>query len=408
MTAEKSKIFKETLENGLTLIAEPNPANKSCAIGFFVRTGARDETSSESGISHFLEHMMFKGTQKRSAMDITFELGSIGAQANAYTSEENTVYYAGVIPEYFASMQELLSDMLRPALIEEEFDTEKKVILEEIALYQDRPHFYLFEKALGDFFGGHSAGNSVLGSTESVSAISRQQMQNYFDRRYLASNITLIASGDFDYERFRSDALRYCGDWSGGEVTRDLSEFSGNSIKRVYPKKNLNQSHVLFICNSCSAQDTERYALSVLSTILGDSSGSKLYWDLIDKGLVDSAGTDLDEKDAAGCFMAYAGTEPERFEQVRDILFEAISHPLDFSDQDLERAKTKTLSRIILDGEMPMGRMMALGAEWVYRGRLHHLQDEAESIRSLTRRDIEKALEKFPLKGWSEFHLIQE
>jgi predicted Zn-dependent peptidase len=140
--------YKQTqLKNGLTVIGESNPANVSSAIGFFVRTGARDETPAESGLSHFLEHMMFKGTPTRSAIDINMALGNLGAQANAFTSEENTVYYAAVIPERFSEMQELLSDMLRPALDPNEFDMEKKVILEEIALYQDRPHFFLFENA---------------------------------------------------------------------------------------------------------------------------------------------------------------------------------------------------------------------------------------------------------------------
>lgn len=161
--------FKKTqLSNGLTLLGESNPSNVSAAIGFFVKTGARDETPAESGLSHFLEHMMFKGTPTRSALQINLDLGNLGAQANAFTSEENTVYYAAVIPERFAEMQDLLTDMLRPSLDRGEFDMEKKVILEEIALYQDRPHFYLFENAFKDYFGDHPAGNSVLGSHASV------------------------------------------------------------------------------------------------------------------------------------------------------------------------------------------------------------------------------------------------
>ena len=123
------KVHTEVLPNGLTILAESNPANVSAGIGFFVRTGARDETAKESGVSHFLEHMLFKGTPTRSALDINLELGNLGAQANAFTSEENTVYYATVIPEKFKAMQELLSDMMRPALDPEEFAMEKKVIL---------------------------------------------------------------------------------------------------------------------------------------------------------------------------------------------------------------------------------------------------------------------------------------
>ena len=139
---------KYTLENNLTLLGEVNPHAKSVALGFFVKTGARDETADVSGVSHFLEHMMFKGTEKRSALDVTYDLGNLGAQANAFTSEENTVYYASVLPEYFEDTLELLSDMLRPSLSQEEYDVEKKVILEEIALYQDHPMHILFEASM--------------------------------------------------------------------------------------------------------------------------------------------------------------------------------------------------------------------------------------------------------------------
>ena len=141
--------FKSTvLKNGLRVVGEQRSSAVSSALGFFVKTGARDEEADVSGVSHFLEHMMFKGTEKRSALDITYQLGAMGAQANAYTSEENTVYYAAVLPEYFSDALELLSDMLRPALTEEEFKVEKKVILEEIALYQDRPTHVLFEASV--------------------------------------------------------------------------------------------------------------------------------------------------------------------------------------------------------------------------------------------------------------------
>ena len=171
-----SRNFVETLSNGLTIVGEVNPNHKSCGLGYFVKTGARDETKEEAGISHFLEHMMFKGTAKRDALQVSFDLGNIGAQANAFTSEENTVYYSAIIPEYFEELHELLTDMLRPSLVQEEFDTEKKVILEEIALYQDRPHFYLYEHATAAFFGTHPLSQSVLGTTESVSALTNGQL----------------------------------------------------------------------------------------------------------------------------------------------------------------------------------------------------------------------------------------
>lgn len=398
----------ETLSNGLTILAEPRSEAQSAAIGYFVRTGARDETKREAGVSHFLEHMIFKGTAKRSALDITHELGNIGAQANAFTSEENTVFYAQVIPEYFAQMHELLSDMMRPSLDRAEYDTEKKVILEEIALYQDRPHFFLFEHAMADYYAGHLAGNSVLGTTSSIAALDRDEMKAYFDRRYSPSNIVLVASGNFDPKQLRADAERLTSTWKNFEAPRVTTPHKPAVVRKEYRKKNLTQSHVLFMTSGASAQDEERYPLSVLATILGDSSGSKLYWELVDKGIAEDAGADNDERDGTGCFLAYASTSPDRIAEVSDTVRKILSAPLEFSDADLERAKTKLTSKIVMSGELPMGRLMALGLEWNFRQRLHSLRESIAKIRALKRADIAQALERYPLQSWSEFRLLPE
>ena len=394
------------LDNGLQLLGEQSLQRKSAAIGFFVRTGSRDESSKESGISHFLEHMMFKGTKTRSALDVTFALGNIGAQANAFTSEENTVYYAAVLPEYFPRMQELLCDMLRPALDLGEFETERKVILEEIALYQDRPQFYLFEKALRDYFGRHPAGKSVLGSKRSIGAMTRDEMAAYFERRYSPKNMILTAAGAFDWEAFLADAKRFCDKWPSFPAQRRLRPHAARAIKREYRKKNINQAHLVLISEGCSAQDDARYPLAVLSLIIGDCAGSKFYWELVDKGIVESAGADNDERDGTGIFMAYASMEPARVDQVSQIMRGILKNPSDFSDGDLQRAKTKLISKIVLNGELPLGRLMSVGTDWLYRGKVDTLPRMVERIKCIARSDIDKALQQYPLRVWSEFRLL--
>lgn len=403
-----AELRKATLANGLTILGEPNSANVSAALGFFVRTGARDESSEESGVSHFLEHMLFKGTPTRSAIEINLQLGNLGAQANAFTSEENTVYYSAIIPENFSAMQELLSDMMRPLLDPQEFDMEKKVILEEIALYQDRPHFYLFENAFKDFFGAHPAGNSVLGTHESVSAIGCDAMKSYFKRRYSPSNIVLAAAGNFSWELFLKDAESLCGSWVDFPVERPLSRYAGKQASRVFRRKNLSHSHAVLVTAGASAQDEERYALSVLAAILGDSTGSRMYWDLVDKGLADSASVDSDERDGTGCFSAYVSASPERLDQVLAIARGVLASPLEFSDADLERAKSKINARIVLDGELPMGRLISLGMEWTYRKAVTPLAKVIEKVEGVSRREIERALERFPLTDWAEYRLLPE
>src|SRR5438445_10446644 len=177
------------LPNGLQLIGETSPSARSAALGFFVRTGSRDETPDVSGVTHFLEHMVFKGTPRRSAFDVNRDFDRIGADYNAFTSEENTVFHACLLPEYLPQAVDILADILRPSLRGDDFDMEKKVIIEEIGMYDDQPNWCVYDHAKKAFFGSHPLGNSVLGSVASVSALTRDQMAGYLDRRYLGSNI---------------------------------------------------------------------------------------------------------------------------------------------------------------------------------------------------------------------------
>lgn len=404
----KRQTFQHTLQNGLMILGEPRSTNQSCAIGFFVKTGARDENDKESGVSHFLEHMVFKGTERRSALDITYQLGNIGAQANAYTSEESTVYYAGVIPEHLSEMQEILSDMMRPALDQEEFDMEKKVILEEIALYEDRPQFYFFEHALADYFGGHPAGRSVLGTVDSITALERHEMADYFSRRYSANNITLVVTGAFDWDKVVQDAERLCGAWPSFPVTRETSRHVAQPHYREFRKKNVSQSHVLLLTEGCSLQEEERFPLALLSVIMGDSSGSRLYWDLVHTGLAESALTDSDERDGTGCFMAYAVCDESDIEEVAERLKAVVATPLQFTEQDLQRAKTKLATKIALGSELPMGRLMSLGVNWTARGEISDLDEVLAKLRRVSVADVESALHKYQLNSWCEYRLYSE
>lgn len=399
-------VRQHRLANGLEIIGECSPSSHSAAIGFFVKTGSRDETQKEAGVSHFLEHMMFKGTAKRTSLQVTYDMGNIGAQSNAFTSEENTVYYAQVIPEYFTNMQEILSDMLRPSIDPDEFRVEKKVILEEIALYKDRPSFYLFEHAMSDYFGQHTAGQSVLGSTESISALSRDEMYDYFSRRYSPSNMVLVAAGKFDWDKFVGDAEKLCSGWKDMPTGRRTSPYRGPGGKKILTKKNLVQPQILLLADGPSAQDEDRYPMGLLSMILGDVTGSRIYWELIVPGLVDSAGADLDERDGVGLFSAYAGVLPENLEKVSDMLRAIMTSPRGFSEAELSRAKTKLASRVALRGELPMGRLMSLGMEWNYRRKIHSLDESIGRIKSVSLADMESALTRWPLDRWMEYRLI--
>lgn len=305
--------FKEAkLPNGLTVIAEVNPEAKSLALGYFVKTGSRDEAPEESGVSHFLEHMVFKGTDRRDALAVNLEFDRMGAQYNAFTSEENTVYYGAVLPEFGGRLLELLTDLMRPALRQEDFDTEKNVILEEIALYADRPNVMLFDWARKRFFRDHPLGNSVLGTSESITALTRERMVAYHARRYAPSNLVLAMAGQVDWERMLEQAAGLTADWQPYAAGREYPPFEARpgDVREAYPRAT--QTYLALLAPGLCAQDERRYAAAVLASILGEEGNSRLYWALTHRGLVESASAGHDDSDRAGLFYIYAQTDPKK------------------------------------------------------------------------------------------------
>ena len=400
------KFYKEKLPNGLTIVGERNTDVSSVAIGFFVKTGARDESEEVSGVSHFLEHMLFKGTETRSALDITYQMGEIGAQANAYTSEEATVYYMAVLPEYLKKAVDLLSDMLRPALRKSDFDMEKNVILEEIALYKDRPNYLLFESSLREFFGKHKAGNSVLGSTKSISDLTSEQMKKYFDVRYAADNIVFCCSGNFEWEQIKDLVSKNCQSWQSSNTARDYQEFSPKQNFKTLEKAGINQAHLCYVFQGPSAQEEQRFEADILSNILGDSSGSKLYWELVDKGLADSASIGTDNMDKVGLIYAYVSCDPKNISKITSKIKKIFSDALDFNKEDLQRSLNKIRTRLVLQGESNMRRLMSVGNDLIFNEKYFSLEETQEKYLKVSENSIKELLSNFPLDNYTEVHLL--
>src|SRR5262245_6911483 len=233
------------LSNGLQIIGETSPSARSVALGFFVRTGARDETVDVSGVTHFLEHMVFKGTPRRTALDVNRDFDNIGAHYNAFTSEENTVFYAAVLPEYLPQAVDILADILRPSLRVEDFDMEKNVIIEEIGMYEDEPMWSAYDNATRVHFAGHPLGKSILVCVESIRALQRDQMHTYFERRYVAPNITVVAAGNFDWPILQALVEKHCGGWENGQTGRKgVRPAHGSGAFEVLKKAKVTQEHV--------------------------------------------------------------------------------------------------------------------------------------------------------------------
>jgi predicted Zn-dependent peptidase len=256
-----------TLDNGLIIIGEVNPLAQSAAVGFFVRTGARDETPQISGTSHFLEHMLFKGTDSLSALEVNAAFDGLGAKFNAFTSEENTVYYAAVLPEYLMDVAGLWMQLMRPSLRDDDFDIEKNVILEEIAMYKDLPQFEVMDQARALYFGE-----------------------------------------------------KQCANWNSIDTIRKLEDFGGSLKAKHIQNANLMRLHICLLSPALSMQDPRRFTASLLGMILGDDSGSRYYWGLTEPALAEVAAMQCESMDGTGVFYSYLCCDPDKESAVMDVV----------------------------------------------------------------------------------------
>ncbi len=400
--------FKQArLDNGLQIVGEVNPAAASIAVGFFARTGSRDETAEISGVSHFLEHMMFKGTDRRSPFDINREFDEMGAMYNAFTSEENTVYWGAVLPEFQVRLLDLLGDMLRPALRTEDFDTEKNVILEEIALYEDRPQFRLYEKLMTRHFGEHPLGQLVLGTRESILALKRDDMLAYFNRRYSPTNVTLVGVGNLNWDEFVRKANQMCGHWKPYEVGRQMRVQGPNVKAEAIQDAKLVRQHVGLMSPAPSGQAEDRHAAHLLSAILGDDSGSRLYYALIDPAIAEEASCSFDEMDGTGAFLTFISADPERAAEAVEIARREYAKFLEEgpTDRELEAAKNKTASAITLKGELPMGRLTSVGFDWVYRKTYQPLAEHIDRVMAITAKQVLDVARRYDILACTQLTL---
>ncbi len=389
---------RHELSNGLEIIAEVNPRAYSAALGFFVRAGSRDETPEVNGVSHFLEHMAFKGNDRFSPDDVNRIFDELGAQYNAATSEEVTLYYAAILPEYLPKTFELLANLLTPALRTEDFETEKQVILEEIGMYDDMPAFAILEKAMETHFDGHPLCRSVLGSVGTVSALTVDQMRAYFKDRYRAGNILLAATGNLDWKQLVELAERWCSGWAPGRPDRDISEARPRA-NRTLLSKDLKQEHIVQMAAAPSATDPLRFAADIVSVVVGDDSGSRLYWELVDTGEVESADLSYNDYEGSGIWSTYLCSNPEtasaNLARIAEIYDEVNRRSI--TSEELEQARNKVASRVVLSGERPMGRLSSLGGNWMYRQEYRTIEDDLADLRAVTLEDIRALLEKYPL-----------
>lgn len=391
---------RQRLPNGLQIIGETSPSARSVAIGFFVRTGSRDETANVCGVTHFLEHMVFKGTPRRTALDVNRDFDRIGAHYNAFTSEENTVFYAAILPEYLPDAVDILADILRPSLRDDDFNMEKKVIIEEIGMYEDQPMWSAYDHAKRVYFADHPLGNSILGTPASITALTRDQMHSYFERRYVAPNITVSAAGNFDWANLVELVKERCGAWSKGPVGRKgVKPARGTGKFENLTRAKVTQEHVIMIAPGPAADSPLRHAADTLALAVGDDSGSRLHWALVDPGLADSADASFHEYEGTGSFYISFSSDPGKVQKNLALIHGVLGavQADGITEEELQQAKSKILSRVVRGSERPMGRMQAIGMAWTYLGRYRSVEDEIKAFDAVTLKSIRKVLDRFPI-----------
>ncbi|WP_254512527.1 M16 family metallopeptidase [Anatilimnocola floriformis] len=394
---------KQTLDNGLTIVAECNPQAYSASYAFFVKTGARDENDAVSGVSHFLEHMVFKGTPTRTSLDVNRELDELTSSSNAFTNEEQTVYYATTLPEDQPKIVALLADILRPSLRQDDFDTEKQVILKEIAKYEDEPPFNAHEKCMALHFGQHPLGRSVLGTVESIEKLQRDQMLAYFEERYSPRNIVLSAAGNVDFAGLVAAAEKNCGSWKAFPTQRKLEAAVPQQRFAIYEKSTAVQQYVIQAGSAPAAEDDERYAARLMTTIIGDDSGSRLFWELVDTGAAECAAISAAEYQGSGMYMSFLCCAPDEAQDNFDHMTEVLAEAQDggVTEEELEQAKNKVCAQIVLQAERPASRMFSVGNGWVQRQQYKTVRETVAAYRNVTVADIRRILDRYPLNKMS-------
>ncbi|HEY3993877.1 MAG TPA: pitrilysin family protein, partial [Ktedonobacteraceae bacterium] len=401
-TANDTVFYTHQLPNGLQIVGQPMPDFESVAVSYYVRTGSRDEPDPTiAGVSHFLEHMVFKGTKTLDWQEITLEFNKIGAELNAFTSHESTVFYARVLGEYLDRALELLSDMMYPRLAESDFETEKEVIINEIARSEDQPYNLAFRRMMQVYFATHPLGHDVLGSSESIKDMKIEQMRAYWDQRYAANNLILAVAGNFDWAHVVEMAEKHCNNWRKGDASRHVEAYQPDKpINEIIVDPKLKQQIMIIAMPAVDVKDPDYYAAILGGSILGDGDGSRLYWNIHQKGLAESASAGIWAMEGTGIMMMEANSTPEEAPNVLKQLNAELNSLLEdgIYEDELRRAKDKWISSMVLSSESTFSRMRSIANDWVIEGRLISVEEEIERIEKVTAEDVMRALKRFPVQ----------
>ena len=396
-------MFKKThLENGVPVVTESLKNVRSVVLGIWVKVGSRNETTDKNGISHCLEHMFFKGTKKRSAKDIAFEIDSLGGDLNAFTSRENTTFYVKVLDEYLEKGVELLSDIfLHPIFPEDELEKEKKIIKEEIKMVEDTPDDYIHDLFTQTIWGDTGLGQSILGRRETVKSFMKNDLLTHIRKYYGTRDTVISCSGNFDHDILLNNLHKNLGKLRRGSEPERRPPPQYNGKVTVF-KKDLAEAHLCLGLKGLSQLSKERYSLYVLNTILGAGISSRLFQEIREKrGLAYSIYSFIASYYDTGIWGVSAGVSRRKVRETLELIIKEMSSLRDTMDEaELKRAKDQLKGNIILGLESTSSRMNNIARQEIYYGRYYSPKEIIREIESITLGQIKDLVDKLVQKEY--------
>jgi predicted Zn-dependent peptidase len=389
---------KTELDNGVTVLTERMETVRSVSLGVWFKVGSRDETADVLGISHFMEHMMFKGTEKRDAFAISQDFESIGAEPNAFTSKEYTCYYARFVDDKLAKVMDIIGDMVTSSqFAQDAIDSEREVVIEEIARSEDTPDDYVFDLYTQAAYPSHQLGKPIIGTREIVGAFKQADCLTYRDKHYHADNCIVVASGNVDHAELVALCSTYLSKLPRGK--RNARELVGEQKRPHFSfmQKETEQAHIVYGMPGLPLGDEERFASGLLDTALGGGMSSRLFQEVREKrGLAYAVYATTMSYNGAGQFLVYAGTRPSNIEEVVSIVQHELAGIIKkgISQEELDRVREYVIGHIVLSMESTSQRMLRIGKSAIGELDLLSLDELIENYRSVELEDIAHVVQR--------------
>lgn len=387
---------KHQMKNGIRIVTEEIPYVNSVSVGIWVRVGSRNEIVENNGVSHFIEHMLFKGTKKRSAKEIANSIDKIGGQLNAFTSKESTCYYAKVLDSHFDIALDVLADMfLESNFAQEEIDKEKGVIMEEISMYEDSPEDLVHDLFSQGVWSSNPLGMAILGTEESLDGLDRKKITDYFNNNYIPENIVVSVAGNIKHEAVVSKVEKHFGNLSDSTKRASLivkPEFSPVKITR---NKDTEQVHLCLGFEGVETENELFYPLLAMNNIFGGAMSSRLFQKIReDRGLAYSVFSYPASYEDCGLFSIYAGMKPTQLKTVTKLILDEINElkAKGLTEEELFDSKEQMKGSYTLGLESTSGRMISIGKSELMHNRIHSPSEVLEKIDKVDMDSINKAI----------------